>query len=91
MNDYTLQFKAPSSLSPGSYDDTVTITACYDGACLQQVTNSPQTVSVSFVVNESAGVAPQIAALGPNTVNAGTRSVGQRTDVRFFLPSDYKE
>jgi hypothetical protein len=70
-NQYTVQFKVPSSLSPGTYNDTVTITACYDSACQQQVANSPQTVAVSYVVNESAGVAPQIAALGPSTVNAG--------------------
>jgi hypothetical protein len=70
-NQYAVQFKVPSSLSPGSYNDTVTITACYDSACQQQVTNSPQTVAVSYVINESAGVAPQIAALGPSMVNAG--------------------
>jgi hypothetical protein len=70
-SQYTVQFKVPSSLTPGTYKDTVTITACYDSACQQQVPNSPQTVAVSYVVNESAGVAPQITALGPGTVNAG--------------------
>jgi hypothetical protein len=67
----SVQFKSPSSLAPGTYNDTVTISACHDSACNQPVSNSPQTVTVSYVITESAGVAPQIIALGPDTVNSG--------------------
>ncbi len=34
---FDLHFKAPSSLAPGTYSDTLTIRACEDSACQQQV------------------------------------------------------
>jgi spore coat protein U-like protein len=40
--NYTVQFKAPTSLAPGTYTDTVATKACKDSACATPVANSPQ-------------------------------------------------
>lgn len=66
--DYTIQLEAPSSLGVGTYQDTVTLEGCYDSACTQQVSNSPQTVSVTYTVTAGAG---NLTSLSPSTVQAG--------------------
>jgi outer membrane protein assembly factor BamB len=43
--------KAPSSLAPNTYTDTVQLKFCLDMACTSQIANSPQTVTVKFTVN----------------------------------------
>ncbi len=43
--------KSPSSLAPNTYTDTVQLRFCLDKACVSQITNSPQTVTVKFTVN----------------------------------------
>ncbi len=40
----TIQFDSPSSLGPGTYDGTVQVEMCFDQACKQPLSNSPQTV-----------------------------------------------
>jgi outer membrane protein assembly factor BamB len=45
-----IQFKSPSSLGVGVYTDTIQISACYDQACTQQITNSPQEIQVQYTV-----------------------------------------
>ena len=46
----TIHFKAPSQLTAGIYDDSVTIKACFDAACTQPLTGSPVSVSTQFTV-----------------------------------------
>jgi outer membrane protein assembly factor BamB len=65
--DFTIQFKSPSSLGIGTYQDTVTVQGCYDSACSQQVENSPQTIAVTYMVTTGPGT---ITSLSPNTVQA---------------------
>ena len=67
---FNLQFKAPSSLSPGTYSDTITIEACEDSACQQQIQGSPATVAVHYVVSDASDT-PVLNGLGPNAVMAG--------------------
>src|ERR1700692_1745950 len=55
---FALNFKAPSSLAPGTYNDTLTIEACGDSACQQQIQGSPTTVTVQYVVSGAPGAAP---------------------------------
>ena len=43
VGTFTLRFKTPSSLAPGTYKDTLTIEACEDSACQQQIAGSPAT------------------------------------------------
>ena len=69
-----MQFKSPSSLAPGTYSDTLTIEACEDSACQQQIEGSPAKITVKYVVSEGAGTAPQLSRIGPNVVTAGGAS-----------------
>src|SRR5882757_3279014 len=68
---FALNFKAPSSLAPGTYNDTLTIEACEDSACQQQIQGSPTTVTVQYVVSGAPGTTPVLNSLGPNAVMAG--------------------
>lgn len=74
VGTFTLQYRPPSSLAPGTYKDTLTIEACEDSACQQQIAGSPVTITVNYVVSEGPGTAPQLSRLGPNTVVAGGSS-----------------
>jgi hypothetical protein len=74
VGTFTLRFKTPSSLAPGTYKDTLTIEACEDSACQQQIAGSPARITVNYVVSEGPGTAPQLSRLGPNTVVAGGSS-----------------
>jgi len=65
----TLQFKSPASLGTGTYVDTLNLQGCYDEACTQQVSNSPQQVSITYTVTEPQ---PQISTLSPASVTAGS-------------------
>ena len=64
----TIQFKSPSNLGPGTYNDTVTVNVCLDQACSQPISNSPQTVKVQYTVTKSTF---QIMALSPALAYAG--------------------
>lgn len=64
----TLTFQDPSTLGVGTYSDTVTVEGCYDQACTQQVTGSPQTVSVTYTVTAPT---PVVTALSPTSADAG--------------------
>jgi outer membrane protein assembly factor BamB len=65
---YTIQFEPPTTLGIGTYQDTVTVEGCYDSACTQQVSNSPQTISVTYTVTAGPGT---LTSLSPSTVQAG--------------------
>lgn len=64
----TIQFKSPSDLGPGTYNDTVTVNVCLDQACSQPISNSPQTVKVQYTITKSTF---QITALSPVLAYAG--------------------
>jgi len=64
----TLNFQNPPTLGVGTYNDTVTVEGCYDQACTQQVSGSPQTVSVVYTV---APPAPSVYGPNPGSVTAG--------------------
>jgi outer membrane protein assembly factor BamB len=66
--DFTIEFQSPATLAVGTYQDTVTIEGCYDSACSQQVSNSPQTISVTYTVTPGPGT---LSSLIPATVQAG--------------------
>lgn len=42
--------KDPDVLGPGSYTDVITIYACTESPCVNQIAGSPQTISVSYTV-----------------------------------------
>jgi 6-phosphogluconolactonase len=65
----TIQFKSPASLGAGVYHDQVEVLVCYDQACTQQVTNSPQTVQVTYTV--TAPPVTQLSSLSPTSAVAG--------------------
>lgn len=64
----SIQFQAPATLGVGVYHDTLQLSACYDQACTQEVTNSPQTVSVTYTVSQAAA---QVSSLYPTGAAAG--------------------
>jgi outer membrane protein assembly factor BamB len=63
----TIQFKTPASLGAGTYNDVLELSVCYDQACTQQVTNSPQTVQVQYTVT---GSLVKLTALSPASATA---------------------
>ena len=63
-----VQFKSPATLPPGTYTDTVTIKACYQSPCVDQVLGSPVTVTTTYTV---VGVAPTLTAISPTSTAAG--------------------
>ena len=63
-----LVFQGPSTLGVGTYTDTVTVKGCYDQACTQQVSGSPQSVSVTYTVSPQA---PVVNTLNPSSAQAG--------------------
>ena len=63
-----LAFEAPTTLGAGTYTDTVTVKGCYDQACTQQVSGSPQSVSVTYTVSPQA---PVVSTLNPSSAQAG--------------------
>jgi outer membrane protein assembly factor BamB len=64
----SLVFQGPSTLGVGTYTDTVTVKGCYDSACTQQVSGSPQSVSVTYTISPQP---PVVSALNPSSVQAG--------------------
>lgn len=52
-NTIIIQFKSPATLGVGTYQDLVEISLCFDQACNQQVSNSPQTVQVQYTVTKA--------------------------------------
>lgn len=64
----SLVFQSPSTLGVGTYTDTVTVKGCYDQACTQQVSGSPQTVSVTYTITPQS---PVVSTLNPSSAQAG--------------------
>lgn len=62
-----IQFKTPASLGVGVYQDTITVSVCFDQACTQEVANSPQTVRVQYTVSANP---LSLTSLSPSTVVA---------------------
>ncbi|MCU0757875.1 MAG: hypothetical protein MUF07_01565 [Steroidobacteraceae bacterium] len=62
-----LQFKPGMQLAPRAHDDTVTVRACYDSACIRQLTGSPLTISTRLTV----AIAPE-QGLDPLVVRSRT-------------------
>jgi len=65
----TVLFKDPASLGPGTYTDTVRVAVCQDQSCMQQISNSPQTVQVTYTVNASTVT---LTSLSPTSVVAAS-------------------
>lgn len=66
----TIQFKSPSSLGPGTYNDTVTVNVCLDQSCSQPLSNSPQTIRVQYTVTKSTFA---VTSLSPTSAYAGAQ------------------
>lgn len=66
----SIQFKSPASLGSGTYNDTVTVNVCFDQACSQPVSNSPQTIQVQYTVTKSTFV---MTSLSPASAYVGAQ------------------
>jgi outer membrane protein assembly factor BamB len=64
-----INFKDPASLGQGTYDDQIIVSGCSDQACTQQISDSPQTVNVTYQVGPPAAT---LSSLSPNAVDAGS-------------------
>ncbi len=63
-----MNFQSPSALGAGTYNDTITVKGCYDQACTQQVSGSPQSVSITYTVAE---LPPVVSTISPSSAVAG--------------------
>lgn len=71
----TITFRAPNSLAPGTYQDTVTVRACRESPCVNHIAGSPVTIAVTYTVTvppptvvtfTNTSVAVQASNLGSN-------------------------
>lgn len=62
--DTSISFWPGSSMSPGTFDGTVTLTLCYEVSCQRQLIGSPFTISTRMIVNIGAepGYTPLVVA-----------------------------
>jgi outer membrane protein assembly factor BamB len=83
FDDITVSFKAPASLGPGTYNDTLTLRGCFDQACARQTSNSPQTVSITYTVTQPQA---QIFSISPTSTTAGAPSFTLTVNGAAFVP-----
>ncbi len=50
-----LLFKLPSELAAGTYDDTITVTACLDSGCANTVPVTPATIAAHYTITNTVG------------------------------------
>jgi hypothetical protein len=81
--------KSPAQLGFGTFNDTVTVRACLDQACAQQISGSPKTINVTYNVrgltanptvvtfNSTEGIAPAAAQVtfANNTASNWTSTI----------------
>ncbi len=82
-DDITVTFKPPASLGRGTYIDTLTLKGCSDQACTHQISNSPQTVFITYTVTEPQ---PQIFSISPTSATAGAPSFTLTVSGSSFVP-----
>ncbi len=63
-----IQFQQPVTGNVGVHTDTIEVRGCYDSACAQQVSNSPQEVTVQYTVIRST---VQVSSIAPATAYVG--------------------
>jgi hypothetical protein len=68
----TLQFRDPPTLSPGAYDDTISVHLCSDQACAT-VVSATQVIMTHYVVTGTAIPRPRVT-IGTATINQQTLS-----------------
>lgn len=51
----TISFKAARELGPGTYEDIISVVACYDSECRRQLQGSPLTINTRYVVTSQGG------------------------------------
>src|SRR5665213_806368 len=52
----TVNLKNPMSSGPGVYSDVITVSICYDRACIKEAVGSPWVLPVTYTVTATAGV-----------------------------------
>jgi outer membrane protein assembly factor BamB len=77
----SVQFQ--TNLAAGVYHDTITLSECYDQACTQEVTNSPQQVSVTYTVSQPG---PQVDYLYPSDATAASAGFTLQVNGSSFTP-----
>jgi hypothetical protein len=71
--------RAPFTLQPGTYRDTITVRACPDAACTSQFQGSPATVNVTYVV----GLDVSPASLSAQAVEGATPTA-QNVNLTYY-------
>ncbi len=80
---FDVQFKDPTALGPGVYTDSVQVKGCFDQACSQQVTDSPQTLQVTYTVTASLA---QVTSVSPSSAIAGSQAFTATITGSNFTP-----
>lgn len=65
----TLFPKTPSALGTGTFTETVTLRACLDSGCTQQVSGSPKSISVTYNI---VGIAASPASINLTAIEGST-------------------
>lgn len=73
-----VNLKSPSSIGPGVYFDTITISVCYDAACTREALESPWALPVTYTVTASAGVDYTAQMLAVTATDIAYSSVTRR-------------
>jgi hypothetical protein len=66
--DFQVYFKAPYTLAPATYSDTVVLEVCLDSGCTQQIAGSPVTVKVTYTVKPPAAGSEPAMTVTTNTI-----------------------
>lgn len=92
---FTVDFKIPSGLAPGTYSDSILIRLCADSACSEVIPNSIVTVPVSYTVIPTSGAGAPAATLQQRSINVGIQAglssgpVGLGLSLSNFLAPPY--
>lgn len=81
--NFEIDFKNPSLLAPGTYNDTVTVSTCLDSFCHHPLSNSPQTIKVQYTVTKPK---PIIDWLYPELAQPGGLAFTLEVDGSYFTP-----
>lgn len=81
--ELTVTPRAAADLAPGVYDDTISVSACFDVQCLRQTAGSPRQVSVRYTVRRAAP--PPVLQASQRGVGLAVVPGGQRTQHRLTI------
>jgi hypothetical protein len=72
----TVNMKTPATLGPGTYNDVITLSICYDAACTKPAAGSPYSIPVTYLITAAAGREFQEQIIQENLVTLAVDPTG---------------